>query len=95
MSTFIGQLIGFAVIVYILWRFVFGHGALRSYLLSKHRPRVTNRLLRPILQSWRHGAEVREWRQSVQNLWQIWMGLDGRKRLVVLGATLAVFMTGF
>ncbi len=30
---------------------------------------------------------------GVQNLWQIWMGLDGRKRLVVLGATLAVFMT--
>lgn len=31
----------------------------------------------------------------MQNLWQIWLGLDGRKRLVVLGATLAVFMTVF
>lgn len=31
----------------------------------------------------------------MQNLWQIWLGLDGRKRLVVLGATLAVFMTIF
>ncbi len=28
----------------------------------------------------------------MQNLWQIWQGLDGRKRLVVLGATVAMFL---
>lgn len=28
----------------------------------------------------------------MQNLWQIWLGLDARKRLVVVGATIAVFM---
>ena len=31
----------------------------------------------------------------MQNLLQIWLGLDGRKRFIVLGATLAVFMTVF
>ena len=31
----------------------------------------------------------------MQNLLQIWLGLDGRKRFVVLGATLAVFLTVF
>jgi flagellar M-ring protein FliF len=31
----------------------------------------------------------------VQNLWQIWLGLDGRKRFIVVGATLAVFLTIF
>lgn len=29
----------------------------------------------------------------MQNLWQIWLGLDGRKRFIVVGATLAVFLT--
>lgn len=29
----------------------------------------------------------------MQNLLQIWLGLDGRKRIVVIGATLAVFLT--
>jgi flagellar M-ring protein FliF len=31
----------------------------------------------------------------LQNLLQIWLGLDGRKRFIVFGATLAVFMTVF